>query len=87
MTQGPIDALHWWRAPGALERFLSDLIELEARLLRPGGPWPPRADPARIAAIAPDESGMESIRSNDWGWLLCCRRPFTCTAAASETPC
>ncbi len=58
MTQGPIDALHWWRAPGALERFLSDLIESEARLLRPGGPWPPRADPARIAEIAPDESGM-----------------------------
>jgi 4-coumarate--CoA ligase (photoactive yellow protein activation family) len=58
MTREPIDALHWWRAPWALERFLADLIEAEARQMRPGGPWPPRPDPARIAGVAPDESGL-----------------------------
>ncbi len=58
MMQGPIGAQHWWRAPWALERFLADLIESESRQLRPGGPWPPRLDPQRIATMAAGESGI-----------------------------
>ncbi len=58
MVRGPTDALHWWRAPWALERVLADLIDSEARQLRPGGPWPPRLDPARIAMVPAGESGL-----------------------------
>ncbi len=58
MARGPADGLHWWRAPWALERFLADLIDTEGRQLRPGGPWPPRLDPERIAIVAAGESGL-----------------------------
>ena len=58
MARGLADALHWWRAPGALERFLADLIDSEARGLRPGGPWPPRLDPTSIALVSADETGL-----------------------------
>ena len=54
----PIDALHWWRAPWSIERFLADLIDAEARQLRPGGPWPPRLHPATLAAADPGEAGL-----------------------------
>lgn len=53
-----IDAAHWWRAPWALERLLADLSDAEARLLRPGGPWPPHLDPIEVAAASPGESGL-----------------------------
>ena len=52
------DLLHWWRAPGLLERFIADLIDAEARLLRPGGPWPPYAEPAQLAVTALGEEGL-----------------------------
>lgn len=58
MMPAPVDTLHWWRAPWALERFIADLIDVEARLLRPGGPWPSHAEPARLATTALDESGL-----------------------------
>lgn len=58
MVHAQIDTLHWWRAPWALERFIADLIDAEARLLRPGGPWPPYAEPAWLAVTALDESGL-----------------------------
>lgn len=48
----------WWRRPGALERFVADLINAEARLLRPGGPWPAAIDPSRLGSTALDESGL-----------------------------
>jgi long-chain acyl-CoA synthetase len=34
------------------------LIDAEAHQMRPGGPWPPRLDPARIALAAPGERGL-----------------------------
>jgi long-chain acyl-CoA synthetase len=52
------DPRHWWRCPWALERFLGDLIDAEARRMRPGGPWPPRVAPPDIAATMPDERGL-----------------------------
>ena len=58
MTNSPIDAAHWWRAPWALQRFLADLIDSEARQLRPAGPWPAHLDPARVAAASPAENGL-----------------------------
>jgi hypothetical protein len=56
--RAPTDALHWWRAPWALERFIADLIDSEARMLRPGGPWPPHMNPLDFASAAPGESGL-----------------------------
>ncbi len=58
MARGPADALHWWRGPWAIERFLADLIDSEARRLRPGGPWPPRLDPKLIGLADADERGL-----------------------------
>jgi 4-coumarate--CoA ligase (photoactive yellow protein activation family) len=52
------DASHWWNAPWSLERFLADLIYAEARQLRPGGPFPPRLDPERIALVSCGENGL-----------------------------
>lgn len=54
----PIDAAHWWRAPWALERLLADLSDAEARLLRPGGPWPPHLDPVEVATASPGANGL-----------------------------
>jgi long-chain acyl-CoA synthetase len=56
--QRPTNALLWWRAPWALERFLADLIESESRILRPGGPWPSRLDPSCIALAVLGEGGL-----------------------------
>jgi 4-coumarate--CoA ligase (photoactive yellow protein activation family) len=48
----------WWRADQALERFIGDLVDAEIRLLRPGGPWPPRLCPAELATAVLDETGL-----------------------------
>lgn len=58
MVQPPADAALWWRAPWALERLLADLIAAEARLLRPGGPWPQHLAPAAVATTTPGEDGL-----------------------------
>ena len=58
MVLAPADTVHWWHAPGALERFVADLIDAEARLLRPGGPWPPYAEPARLVMTPLGEDGL-----------------------------
>jgi long-chain acyl-CoA synthetase len=58
MARSTADALHWWRAPWALERFLADLIDSEAHQLRPGGPWPARLGPEQIGLAAPGGSGL-----------------------------
>jgi long-chain acyl-CoA synthetase len=54
----PQDRLDWWRAPWALERFIGDLIDAEARLMRPGGPWPQHVHPAALSRTAVGEDGL-----------------------------
>jgi long-chain acyl-CoA synthetase len=58
-----VDARHWWRAPSALERYLTDLIAAEARSLRPGGPWPPRIDPSQVrtSTLGAEGLGLDSL--------------------------
>ena len=48
----------WWRTPWALERFISDLVDAEARSMRPGGPWPRHVDPAALGRTAVGEDGL-----------------------------
>jgi long-chain acyl-CoA synthetase len=48
----------WWRTPWALERFIGDLIDAEARSMRPGGPWPRHVDPAALGRTAVGEDGL-----------------------------
>jgi 4-coumarate--CoA ligase (photoactive yellow protein activation family) len=48
----------WWRAPWALERFIADLINAEARSMRPGGPWPRHVDPATLSDTVVGEGGL-----------------------------
>lgn len=51
----------WHEHPGALERFVGDLVADELRLLRPGGadlaprPWPP------AMSLGEDGLGMDSL--------------------------
>jgi long-chain acyl-CoA synthetase len=63
MTPLAVDARQWWRASGALERYLTDLVAAELRLLRPGGPWPPHIDPHQVSTttLGPDGLGLDSL--------------------------
>lgn len=51
----------WWRADGALERFLVDLLMSEAKFLRPGGPLPPVAAFREDAALGEAGLGFDSL--------------------------
>jgi 4-coumarate--CoA ligase (photoactive yellow protein activation family) len=51
----------WWRAAGAMDRFLADLLFAEAQQLRPGGPLPGLSSFQPGAVLGEDGLGFDSL--------------------------
>jgi long-chain acyl-CoA synthetase len=51
----------WWRQPGALDRFVADLLYAEAQALRPGGPCPSREAFTPAATLGETGLGFDSL--------------------------
>ena len=51
----------WWQPAGALDRYLADLLNAEAQVLRPGGPWPPHAAYRPHITLGEDGLGFDSL--------------------------
>lgn len=51
----------WWRSGNALDRYLADLLNAEAHMLRPGGPWPAFAAYQPHVTLGEDGLGFDSL--------------------------